>query len=183
MDTSKIKFSEKLGYGVGDMASNLVWMSAATFLTFFYTDVVGLSAAAVGTLLLIARVFDGFVDIGVGALVDKTKSRHGKARPWLLWLAIPFGLSGILLFTAPDFGPTGALIYAYVTYFLVNIIYSAINVPYGVLNSMITQEPYQRSLLNIFRMVMALTASVAVTSLTNPMVEAFGGGKSGWTVP
>lgn len=124
MEQTKLSFSEKLGYGVGDMASNLIWTSAATFLTFFYTDIVGFSAAAVGTLLLIARFFDAFVDIGVGVLVDKTRTKHGKARPWLLWLAVPFGLSGVLLFSAPDLSATGALIYAYVTYLILNIIYS-----------------------------------------------------------
>ncbi|MEC0091178.1 MFS transporter [Paenibacillus macquariensis] len=182
MEQTKIKFSEKLGYGVGDMASNLIWTSAATFLTFFYTDIVGFSAAAVGTLLLIARFFDAFVDIGVGVLVDKTRSKHGKARPWLLWLAIPFGISGVLLFSAPDLGPTGSLIYAYVTYLLINIIYSGANVPYGVLNSLITQDPYERSLLNIFRMVMAIFGAVAVSTLTVPIVNGFGGGKHGWTM-
>ncbi|MGX4584552.1 MFS transporter [Paenibacillus chitinolyticus] len=180
MDSTKISLKEKLGYGAGDLASNFIWASTAAFLTFFYTDVVGLSAVAVGSLLLFARVFDGFVDIGVGILVDKTKSKHGKARPWLKWLAIPFGISGILLFSAPDLGPTGSLIYAYATYLLVNIIYSGINVPYGVLNSMITQDPYQRSLLNIFRMFMAIAGTLLITSFTLPLIDAFGGGKGGW---
>lgn len=180
MEQTKLSFSEKLGYGVGDMASNLIWTSAATFLTFFYTDIVGFSAAAVGTLLLIARFFDAFVDIGVGVLVDKTRTKHGKARPWLLWLAIPFGLSGVLLFTAPDLSITGSLIYAYVTYLILNIIYSGANVPYGVLNSLITQDPYERSLLNIFRMLMAIFGAVLVSTMTVPIVNAFGGGKHGW---
>ncbi|OCT11882.1 sodium:melibiose symporter [Paenibacillus pectinilyticus] len=182
MEHTKIKFSEKLGYGVGDLASNLIWTSAATFLTFYYTDIVGFSAATVGTLLLIARFFDAFVDIGIGVLVDKTRSKHGKARPWLLWLAIPFGISGVLLFSAPDLGHTGALVYAYATYFLINIIYSGANVPYGVLNSLITQEPYERSLLNIFRMLMAIFGAVAVSTMTVPIVNGFGGGKHGWTM-
>jgi len=182
MDTVKLKFKEKLGYGAGDFASNLVWTSASAFLTFFYTDIVGIGAAAVGTLLLIARVFDGFVDIGVGALVDKTKSKYGKARPWILYGAVPFGLAGILMFTAPDFGPTGALVYAYVTYLIMNVAYSSINVPYGVLNSLITQDPYERSLLNIFRMVGALVAAIVVTFFTMPLVGAFGGGKTGWAL-
>ncbi|MGF7032225.1 GPH family glycoside/pentoside/hexuronide:cation symporter [Paenibacillus mucilaginosus] len=180
MDAAKVGFKEKLGYGLGDLASGFIWTAASAFLTFFYTDVVGLSAAAVGTLLLVARVFDGFVDIGVGALIDRTKSRHGKARPWLLWLAVPFGIAGVLMFTAPDLGPTGALVYAYITYLIMNVIYSGINVPYGVLNSLITQDAYQRSVLNIFRMVMALVGAVLVTSLTMPLVAALGGGKTGW---
>ncbi|MGO4375745.1 MFS transporter, partial [Paenibacillus sp. MCAF20] len=113
-------------------------------------------------------------------LVDKTKSKHGKARPWLLWLAIPFGISGVLLFSAPDLGATGSLIYAYVTYLLINIIYSGANVPYGVLNSLITQDPYERSLLNIFRMLMAIFGAVGVSTVTVPIVNALGGGENGW---
>ncbi|WMT40894.1 MFS transporter [Paenibacillus sp. D2_2] len=180
MQSEKIKFKEKLGYGVGDMASNFIWASTSMFLTFFYTNVAGISAAAVGTLLLIARVFDAFVDIGVGAMVDKTKTKYGKARPWILWLAIPFGISGILMFAAPDLGPTGALIYAYATYLIMNVVYSAINIPYGVLNSMITQDQYQRSLLNIFRMMSMLIGTLVVTTMTLPMVDTFGGGRAGW---
>ncbi|OCT15733.1 sodium:melibiose symporter [Paenibacillus pectinilyticus] len=179
---TKIKFKEKLGYGLGDFASNLIWTATSAFVAFFYTDVVGLSAAAVGTLLLVARLIDGFADIGIGALVDKTKSKHGKARPWLLYLAVPFGAAGILLFSAPDLGPSGILIYAYITYLLVNIIYSGINVPYGVLNALITQEPYERSILNIVRMILALTGAIVVTMCTMPLVSAFGGGKMGWTL-
>jgi len=179
---AKIKFKEKLGYGIGDFASNLIWTATSAFVAFFYTDVVGISAAAVGTLLLLARVIDGFADIGIGALVDKTKSKHGKARPWLLWLAIPFGAAGILLFSAPELGPSGILIYAYFSYLLVNIIYSGINVPYGVLSALITQEPNERTILNIFRMILSLVGALVVTMLTMPMVSAFGGGKMGWTL-
>ncbi|MEK4439308.1 MFS transporter [Paenibacillus sp. FSL K6-2862] len=177
---AKIGFKERIGYGVGDLASNLIWTAAGTFLSFYYTDVIGLSAGAIGTLLLIARVFDGIVDLGVGALVDKTKSRYGKARPWLLWGAIPFGVAGVLLFSVPNIGATGALIYAYITYLIMNIVYSAINVPYGVLNSLLTQDSYERSLLNIYRMVMAYSGAILVTFLTMPLINLFGGGKSGW---
>ncbi|GAA0399761.1 glycoside-pentoside-hexuronide (GPH):cation symporter [Paenibacillus motobuensis] len=180
MEIEKIRFREKLGYGFGEMAGTLHLAAISTFLTFFYTDVVGISAAAVGTLLLVARVFDGFVDIGVGTLIDRTKSKHGKARPWLLWLAIPFGIASILLFSAPDLGPTGALAYAYATYLIVNILYSGINIPYGVMNSLITQDTYQRSLLNIFRMLIGITGTLIISTMTLPLVEAFGGGKGGW---
>ncbi|MCY9589861.1 MFS transporter [Paenibacillus chitinolyticus] len=180
MQTENIKFREKLGYGVGDLAGSFIWAASGMFLTFFYTDVVGISAAVVGTLLLVARIFDAFVDIGVGALVDKTNSKYGKARPWLLWFAIPYGIAGVLLFSAPDLGPTGSLIYAYATYLLVNVMYSAVNIPYGTLNSLITQNAYQRSLLNIFRMVSALTGTLIVMTMTMPLVQTFGGGKGGW---
>lgn len=176
----EINLKEKVGYGLGDFASQLLFAAAGTFLTFFYTDVVGISAGAVGTLMLVARVLDAFADIGIGALVDKTKSRHGKARPWLLWMAAPFAVSGILLFTVPDIGPTGIIVYMYITYLLMNFTYSSINVPYGVLNSLLTQAPYQRSVLNIFRMSLALLGAIVVNYFTMPLVNSFGGGKQGW---
>lgn len=175
-----ISLKEKIGYGLGDFASQLLFAAASTFLSFFYTDVIGIAAAAVGTLLFIARVLDAFADIGIGALIDKTKSKHGKARPWLLWMAAPFAASGLLLFTVPDAGPVVTMIYIYVTYLLMNFIYSAINVPYGVLNSLMTQDGYQRSVLNIFRMVLAVCGAILVTYFTKPLVNAFGGGKIGW---
>ncbi len=178
----KVSVKERLGYSLGDAASGLIFTGAATFLTFFYTDIIGLAAGAVGTLMLIARVLDAFFDVGVGAMVDKTKSKYGKARPWILWMVIPFALSGVLLFTVPDVGPGGALVYAYITYMFMNMAYSAINVPYGVLNSLITQDAYQRSILNIFRMVGALVGALAVTFFTQPIVKAFGDGKHGWTM-
>ncbi|AFC29284.1 sugar transporter family protein [Paenibacillus mucilaginosus 3016] len=178
----KISLKEKLGYALGDFSTNIIWTAISTFLAFFYTDVAGISAAAVGTILFVTRFLDGVADLGVGVLVDKTKSRHGKARPWLLWMGIPFGLSVMLLFTAPDLGPTGSIIYAFVTYLIVNLLYSAINIPYGVLNSLMTQEPYERSLINIFRMVLAISGGVMISVATMPVVQMFGGGRQGWII-
>ncbi|MFE7083581.1 MFS transporter [Priestia megaterium] len=172
---------EKIGYGMGDFASILIWGTIGSFLTFYYTDSIGLSAGFVGTLMLIARVFDAFIDILIGNLVDKTKSKHGKARPWLLWMCVPFAIFGVLLFTVPDVGKTWTILYVYVTYLLMNGIYSAINVPYGVLNSLITQDSYQRSVLNIFRMAFSLCSGILVNFLTMPLVKAFGGSKQGWS--
>ncbi|OWR32541.1 MFS transporter [Saccharibacillus sp. O23] len=179
---SALSWGERIGYGAGDVASNLIWTALSMFVSYYYTDVVGLAAGAIGTLFLLARVLDAFVDVAVGAGVDKTRTRWGKARPWLMWMAIPFAIAGVLLFSSPDFGPGGALVYAYVTYLLINVIYSAINIPYGVLSSLMTQDPYQRSLINIVRMVMALVGMIAVSNLTLPLVNAFGGGKGGWTL-
>lgn len=179
---AKVSLGEKLGYGAADIASNLIWVAMSMFLTYFYTDVAGLAAGAIGTMFLVARVMDAFVDLGVGVLVDKTKTKYGKARPWLLWMSIPFGVAGVLLFWAPSLGAQGALIYAYVTYLFINIVYSAINLPYSVLGSMITQNPNQRSLLNIFRMTMAMIGVVTVATGTLPMVNQFGGGKTGWLI-
>ena len=175
-----ISFKEKLGYGVGDLASNLIFAAVSSFLLFYYTDVVGVSAAAVGTIILFSRLFDGFTDIGMGAIVDKTKTRHGKARPWLLWMAIPYAIAAFLLFSVPELGPVAILVYIAITYNLIHLIYTAINIPYGVLNSLITQDQYQRSTLNIFRMFMALAGTVIIIFFTIPMVELLGGGKQGW---
>ncbi|MFC4323003.1 MFS transporter [Litchfieldia salsa] len=179
---AKIAFTEKLGYGLGDFASNLVFAAVSSFLIFYYTDVAGASAAAVGTIILLSRLLDGISDIGMGAIVDKTKSKHGKARPWLLWMAIPYTISAIMLFTVPDLGPVGILVYIAITYNLVHLIYTAINIPYGVLNARMTQDSYQRATLNIFRMLSALIATVLIIYFTMPLVEAFGGGKTGWTL-
>ncbi|WP_058308517.1 MFS transporter [Gracilibacillus massiliensis] len=123
---TKISFGEKLGYGAGDFASNLIFAAVSSFLVFYYTDVAGASAAAVGTIILLSRFLDGITDIGMGVVVDKTNSKHGKARLWLLWLAIPFVIAAIMLFTVPDFGTVGMLIYIAITYNLVHIIYTAI---------------------------------------------------------
>ncbi|MEC0244390.1 glycoside-pentoside-hexuronide (GPH):cation symporter [Paenibacillus chitinolyticus] len=171
---------ERLSYGFGEFASSLIWTALSAFAAYYYTDVVGLSAAAVGTLLLIARLLDAFADVGIGILVDKTKSRHGKARPWLLWLAVPYGVAGVLLFSVPDLGPVGTLVYAYISYLLVNIIFSGINIPFSVLNVMITQEPYERSMLNVVRTIFASVGGIVVTFFTMPLVRFFGGGKLGW---
>lgn len=179
---TKIGFIEKLGYGFGDLASNLVFAAVSTFLVFYYTEVAGASAAAVGMIILLSRLLDGLTDIGMGAIVDKTNSKHGKARPWLLWLAIPFTISAIMLFSVPDLGPVGMLVYIAITYNIVHLIYTGINIPYGVLNARMTQDSYQRATLNIFRMFSALIATSIIIFLTIPLVEAFGGGKTGWTI-
>ncbi|WP_417898148.1 MFS transporter [Bacillus haimaensis] len=179
---TKISFTEKFGYGLGDFSSNLIFTAISSFLLFYYTDIAGASAAAIGTIILLSRLLDGVTDIGMGAIVDKTKSKHGKARPWLLWMAIPYTISGILLFTVPDLGPVGMLVYITITYNLIHIIYTAINIPYGVLNSLITQDQYQRSSLNIYRMFMALSAAITIIFFTLPLVNAFGGGKQGWII-
>lgn len=176
----KISLKERFGYAIGDFSTNIIWTAITTFLTFFYTDVAGISAGIVGTMFLIVRFVDGAVDIGIGAMVDRTKSKHGKARPWIKWGAVPFSLSVMLLFTAPDLGPTGSIIYAALTYFISTLLYSAINIPYGALNSLMTQDPYERSLLNITRMVVAISGGVLITMTTMPMVNGFGGGRTGW---
>lgn len=181
-DSGKLSLKERLGYAVGDLSTNIIWTAITTFLTFFYTDVAGISAGVVGTIFLVTRFLDGVVDLGIGALVDRTRSKHGKARPWIKWMAVPFGLSVMILFTAPNLGHTGSIIYAALTYFIVTVIYSAINIPYSALNSLMTQDSYQRSLLNITRMTLSLLGGVTISIITMPVVNAFGGGKAGWAM-
>ncbi|OCT15188.1 hypothetical protein A8709_13880 [Paenibacillus pectinilyticus] len=179
-NNGKIKLGEKFAYGLGDGANSVVWASVGAFMLFFFTDIAHLTAAVAGTILLWARVIDGFIDILVGTLVDRTKTRFGKARPWILWMAVPFGLFTIALFSVPDFSMTGKIVYYSIAYFAVNIIYSCINIPYGTLNSLITQDQQERQVLNIFRMLTALLVSVVVMVGTTGFVKAFGDDGGAW---
>lgn len=155
----------------------------SSFLLFYYTDYVHVSAGVIGTIMLLSRVFDGITDLIMGIIVDRTKSRFGKCRPWILRMAIPFALAGSLLFTVPSgLGNTAKLAYIFITYNLVSsVIYTAINVPYATLNSLITQDQYERSVLSIFRMILATTGTLIITNLTLPLVEFFGNNLSAWT--
>ncbi|MBU3146866.1 MFS transporter [Clostridium sp. CF012] len=181
--TQQISFGEKFGYGLGDLASNLVFAAMGTFMTFFYTDVAGMGAGVIGTIMLISRLLDGISDIGMGIIMDRTKSKYGKARPWILWMAVPFGICAALLFTVPNFGPAGKIIYVFITYNLMStVIYTAINIPYGAMNSLMTQDQFQRSVINIFRMVMAMAGALTVNMITLPVAKAFGDGPKGWSL-
>ncbi|WP_434281791.1 MFS transporter [Clostridium botulinum] len=177
-----INFSEKLGYGLGDFACNLVWNSLSMFILYFYTDVMGMKAAIISTLMLVVRIIAGFMDIASGIVVDKTKTKYGKARPWILWMAIPFGISTILLFSIPNIGESGKLAYVVITYVLLNVIYTAINIPYGVLNSLMTQDQNERSEINIYRMFCSTAGSLCVSVLVLPLVSLFGGEQSAWII-
>jgi len=141
----KLDKKEKISYGLGNLSANLLITTANTFIVFFYTEISGIAAATVGTLLMLARFFDGATDLGMGVLVDKTNSKHGKARPWLLWMSIPFMFAVILLFTSPDIGPTGKAIYALITYiFAIGIVYTMVSVPYNSMLVTLTQDQSER---------------------------------------
>lgn len=148
----------------------------SAFLLFYYTDYVHVNAATIGTIMLLSRVFDGVTDLIMGVIVDRTKSRFGKCRSWILRMAIPFALAGILLFSVPSgLGETSKLVYIFITYNLVSsVVYTAINVPYATLNALITQDQYERSVLSIFRMILATTGTLIITNLTLPLVQFFG---------
>lgn len=178
----RLSLKEKIGYSVGDTASNLFFQTFMLFLLYFYTDVVGLEAAAVGTLFLVTRIWDAVNDPIMGTVADRTDTRWGKFRPYLLWVAIPFGLIGVLLFTAPDFDPAGKLVYAYITYNLMMMVYTAINVPYSALMAVITPNSLERTELSTFRFVAAFVGGLIVQGSTLTLVRYFGGDNeaAGW---
>ena len=171
-----ITLKDKVGYGFGDMASSMFWKIFGMYLAFFYTEVFGISAAAAGTMFLITRLWDSFYDILVGIAADRTKSKWGRYRPYLLWFAIPFAVMGAFTFFVPDFGNTGKLIYAYVTYSFMMIIYSTINVPYASLLGVMSSEPKERNVLSSYRMSFAFIGSFITFMLLQPLVDYFGKG-------
>ena len=184
-----IKLTEKIGYGFGDMASSMFWKLYGAYLMKFYSDVFGLPAAVVGTMFLITRIWDSAFDPIVGVVADRTHSRWGKFRPYLLWLAVPFGIIGVLTFVTPDWSPTGKLVYAYVTYSLMMMIYSAINVPYASLLGVMSPNPKERNTLSTYRMTFAYIGSFIALLLFMPLVNFFSGNskdlgdqQTGWTM-
>ena len=177
------KILERFSYGCGDFGCNIIYTAMSAFLLFYYTDYANVSAIAVGTIMMVSRIFDGISDIIMGVIVDRTKSKYGKARPWILRMCIPFAISGILLFSVPaSWSSTPKLVYVFITYNLVStVIYTAINVPYSALNALMTQDPYERSVLSIFRNLLATAGTLTINTFTLPLVEYFGNNASAWT--
>lgn len=169
-----LSLREKIAYGLGDFASSMFWKLFSMFLLFFYTDVFGISAAAVGTMFLVTRVWDAANDPIMGIICDRTKSRWGKFRPYLLFVAVPFALIGILTFSTPDLDATGKLIYAYVTYSLMMMVYTAVNVPYASLMGVMTANTAERTSLASFRFLGAFSGGLFVTATATYLIEYFG---------
>jgi len=174
--SERLSVQEKIGYGLGDMASNLFWKMFEFFLLYFYTDVFGISAKATGTMLLVTRVWDAVNDPLVGYLADRTRTTWGRFRPYLIWTAIPFAITGILTFSTPSLSPQGKLVYAYVTYTLVMMAYTVINIPYGALMGVITSSSLERTSVSTYRFVCAFLGGVIVQYCTLDLVRFFGGG-------
>ena len=170
---NKLNLKEKISYGFGDFASSTFWTLFSMFLLFFYTDVFGITAAAAGTMFLVARLWDTANDPIMGMICDRTKTRWGKFRPYLLYGALPFTIIGILTFTTPDLGPTGKLIYAYITYTLMMMVYTAVNVPYASLLGVMTKDTDERTSLASFRFIGGFSAGLMVTATANYLVEYF----------
>jgi glycoside/pentoside/hexuronide:cation symporter, GPH family len=175
MNNNKLKFFEKVGYGIGDTASNLFWQTFTFYLLYFYTDVFGLEAAAAGFMFFVVRIIDTFFDPVMGMIADRTHSRWGKFRPYLLWIAVPFGLLGFLTFLNPGLAGSAKVVYAYITYTAMMLIYSAINVPYGALMGVMTSDPLERTSLSSFRFVFAFIGGMIVQKFTLNFVRFFGG--------
>ena len=173
-NTQKVSLKEKIGYGLGDAAANIGWRGVGTFLIIFYTDVVGLSPATVGVLLLTARFSDGISDVIMGIIGDRTNSKYGKFRPWILWTAIPLGISLSLLFTSPDMGESGKIIYAYITYIAFTLLYTANNIPYGALMAVMSGDHKERTSIGSFRMIGSFGGGILVQGALLFLVAYFG---------
>lgn len=170
----KLSYKEKIGYSLGDGAANIAWRGVAAFLFIFYTDVFGLHPATVGVLMLVARFSDGISDVFMGIVGDRTKSKHGKFRPWILWTAIPLGIVLSLLFSSPNLSQTGKIIYAFTTYILFTLIYTANNIPYGALMGVMTSDDEERTSIGSFRMVGAFGGGMLVQGALLFLVAYFG---------
>jgi GPH family glycoside/pentoside/hexuronide:cation symporter len=178
----RISLKEKIGYSFGDAASNFYWKTFEFFLMIFYTDVFGIPAAAVGTMLLVTRIADAVADPTMGAIADRTKTRWGHFRPYILWFAVPLAVAGVLTFTTPHLGGGAKLVYAYITYSLLMFLYTAVNIPYTALMGVMTTNSQERTSISSIRFIGAFTAGVFVQYFTLRLVKFFGGGNDqlGW---
>ena len=174
-ENGKINILTRLAYGGGDVACNVVYGMIATLLTLFYTDYAGVSVATVGLVMLISRFFDGGSDVVMGFIVDRTHSKWGQSRPWILWMSLPYALSAILLFSVPHTNATIQFLYIFVTYnFCTTVCYTAINLPYGSLSAMMTRDSKERDLLSVFRMGLSPMGRIIAVTCTMPLIKLFG---------
>lgn len=173
-ESQKLSVIEKTGYGLGDAGTNFVFQTQIMFLMYFYTDVFGIPAAAVGTLFFVSRLWDALNDPLMGALADRTNTRWGKFRPWVLWTAVPFGLVFVLTFTTPDLGMKGKLIWAYTTYVALMMVYTANNIPYSALTGVLTGDSVERTSLASYRFICVMLAAVVIQGFVNDMVDVLG---------
>jgi glycoside/pentoside/hexuronide:cation symporter, GPH family len=169
-------FKEKLGYGLGDTASHFVWDMVGFWLLFFYTDIYRIPAAAAGTIMMVARFWDMAIDPVIGIVSDRTQTRWGKFRPYILFGAVPYAALSILTFTTPNLGETGKIIYAGATYVLLMTAYAAVNLPYSSLAAVMSSDTYERAGLNTYRFICAFIGQFVVTGLALTLAKFFGGG-------
>ncbi len=178
----KLAFKEKFAYGFGDLASVLYWQTFMLYFTYFYTDVFLIPAAVAATMFLVSRIWDGVNDPMMGMIADRTKTKWGKFRPYLLWMCVPFAVMGVLTFTVPDFGMTGKIIWAYVTFILIMMLYTAINIPYTALMGVISPDSNERTSVSSIKFIFAFAAGIIVSATLLPMTKTLGGGNDaqGW---
>ena len=175
MQGEKLSVREKIGYGMGDAGCNMIGGAIMLFLNYFYTDVFGLAPALVGILLLSVRVLDAVTDPIMGAIADRTQSRWGRFRPWLLWVCVPYVLFSVLMFTTPEWSYNSKVIWAFATYFLMSLTYTAINIPYCSLGGVITSDPGERVSCQSYRFVMVGVATLILSLTLLPLADWFGG--------
>jgi GPH family glycoside/pentoside/hexuronide:cation symporter len=175
---SKLSLKEKIGYSLGDTASHFVWDMVGFWILIFYTDTFGISAAAAGTIMLIARFWDMASDPIMGIIADRTRTKWGKFRPYILWMALPYSVLAVLAFTTPDLGNTGKVIYAGVTYILLMTVFTAINLPYSSLGAVMTPDSYERAGLNSYRFIFAFVGQFIVSGTALTLALYFGKGDS-----
>lgn len=178
----KLSVKEKIGYGLGDTASNLYFQMYINFLLFFYTDVFGIPAAAAGTLFMLSRFWDAVNDPMMGIIADRTETKWGKFRPYLLWIMVPLAIIGVLMFTTPNLSIQGKIIYAYVTYILMMMAYTAINIPYSALLGVLSPDTQQRTSASTYRFVLAFGGALIVQGATLPLVYSTGAESQGFTL-
>lgn len=179
-NSGKLSWLTRIAYGLGDTAQNIVW-GAMSILTFFYTDYAGIDPAMVGLVFLISRCFDGFSDVIMGFIVERTNSKWGKSRPWILWMSVPFALSIVLIYTVPQGSSALQFAYLFVTYnFCTTVCYTALNLPYGSLSAMMTRISKERDMLSITRMTLSPLGKILSVSATLPLVKMFGDNQMAW---
>ncbi|RQV99209.1 MFS transporter [bacterium] len=181
-NTQKLPLKEKLSYGFGDLASVLYWQTFMLYFTYFYTDVFMIPAAAAGTMFLISRIWDGVNDPLMGIIADRTETKWGKFRPYLLWMCVPFAIAGVLTFTVPNFGMAGKMIWAYSTFILIMMLYTAINIPYTALLGVISADSNERTSVSSIKFLFAFAAGIIVSATLLPMTKGLGHGNAakGW---
>ncbi|HBN1732438.1 TPA: MFS transporter [Escherichia coli] len=175
MKSEVLSVKEKIGYGIGDAASHIIFDNVMLYMMFFYTDIFGIPAGFVGTMFLVARALDAISDPCMGLLADRTRSRWGKFRPWVLFGALPFGIVCVLAYSTPDLSMNGKMIYAAITYTLLTLLYTVVNIPYCALGGVITNDPTQRISLQSWRFVLATAGGMLSTVLMMPLVNLIGG--------
>src|SRR3954470_16291012 len=169
-----LKTTEYVGYALGDVASNFFFQTFNIFLTYYYVDVWGIPATALLWLLPVVRTFGAFDDVFMGLIADRTNTRWGKFRPYLLFGAIPYGICGYLMFAGPNLGPTGKVVYAYITYALMLMSYTVINVPYSAMLGVISPSPRTRTVASTYRFVGAFGAAFLISLFVRPLVKYLG---------